>query len=543
MMGKRFLSVFINCPLMLFCPYSAIINTNIERVILLKILLLVFMLLASLVSPTVAANAQDSTYTFAISSDPLSVNPINSSDRWGLTYTNMAFSPLLRISGDGSEKFELAESYTVSEDGLEVSVILKEDVLWSDGEPFTADDVVFTYTTKANPDNGNSDSLWFGESPVEVEKVSDYEVKFVLPEASPAVVTKAVAGIYIIPEHIFGEFTDFSGSELPADPVGTGAYKVEEYRRGEYISFVANENYYGDPANIDRVVLQIIGNIDTAKAALQTGEIDAGVFTPRDLQTMDTENLDSYSYTEGRVGYIGLNSRSEALQDPNVRKAIMFALNRDELNTAVYLSDEYYNNAYSIIPSSNPFYTEDLEKYEHNLEMAQQLLEEAGNPQVNLKMAVASDDANQALVGPLVQQELSALGISVELVSSDLASIVNENLTEGSTTYDLFVGGYIMGIEPSAYNALYASNGHANFFGYSNEDVDALFNEGAYQLDLDTRKETYAEIQRLIADDAVVYPLVDNLRVIVSNPRIGGYEEAKFVPIYNMEDWSQLTIQ
>lgn len=509
----------------------------------MKILLLVFMLLASIVSPTVAANAQDSTYTFAISSDPLSVNPINSSDRWGLTYTNMTFSPLLRISSDGSEKFELAESYTVSEDGLEVSVVLKEDVLWSDGEPFNADDVVFTYTTKANPDNGNSDSLWFGESPVEVEKVSDYEVKFVLPEASPAVVTKAVAGIYIIPEHIFGEFTDFSGSELPNDPVGTGPYKVEEYKRGEYISFVANENYFGEPANIERIVLQIIGNTDTAKAALQTGEIDAGVFTPRDLQTMEIENFDTYSYTEGRVGYIGLNSRSEALQDPNVRKAVMFALNRDELNTAVYLSDEYYNNAYSIIPSSNPFYTEDLEKYEHNLEMAQQLLEEAGNPQVNLKMAVASDDANQALVGPLVQQQLAAVGISVELLSSDLASIVNENLTEESTTYDLFVGGYIMGIEPSAYNALYATGGHANFFGYSNEAVDALFNEGAYQLDLDARKETYAEIQRLIADDAVVYPLVDNLRVIVSNPRIGGYEEAKFVPIYNMEDWSQLTIQ
>lgn len=509
----------------------------------MKKIVLIMTLLISLLVPYSSVAAQDSTYTFAISSDPLSTNPINSSDRWGLTYTNLVFNPLLRISGDGTENFELAESYELSEDGASITVKLKEDILWSDGEAFDADDVVFTYETKAQPENGNSDNLWVGETQIEVEKVSDFEVQFNLPEASAAAVNSVVAGHYIIPEHIFGEFTDFSGSELPAEPVGTGAYKLEEYRRGEYISFVANENYFAEPANIDRVVLQIVANTDTAKAALQSGEVDAAVFTPRDLASLDEESYESYAYTEGRVGYIGLNTRSEALQDENVRKAVMYALNRDELNQAVYLSEEYYENAYSVIPSSNPFYSENIEKYEQDLEQAQALMEEAGNPDVTLAMAIASDDATQALTGPLVQQQLSAIGVNVELVSSDLASIVNENLTDGSTTYDLFIGGYIMGIEPSSYSGLYGSEGHANFFGYSNEEVDELFNQGAYELDQDARYDIYEEIQQLIADDAFVFPLVDNLRIIVSNPRIGGYEEAKFVPIYNMEDWSKLTIE
>ncbi|HPJ00331.1 MAG TPA: ABC transporter substrate-binding protein, partial [Enterococcus sp.] len=86
-----------------------------------------------------STKADDSTFTYAISGDPSSTNPINTSDRWGLTVTNIIYSPLVIVEGDGTTKNALAESVEPAADGLSVTVHLKKDVKWSDGEPFTAD--------------------------------------------------------------------------------------------------------------------------------------------------------------------------------------------------------------------------------------------------------------------------------------------------------------------------------------------------------------------------------------------------------------------
>lgn len=92
--------------------------------------------------------ADSSTFTYAISGDPSSMNPINTSDRWGLTVANMIFSPLVAVDGDGNSENVLAESVEPAADGKSVTVKLKQGIKWSDGEAFTADDVVFTYTKK-----------------------------------------------------------------------------------------------------------------------------------------------------------------------------------------------------------------------------------------------------------------------------------------------------------------------------------------------------------------------------------------------------------
>ncbi|MBP7086415.1 MAG: ABC transporter substrate-binding protein, partial [Enterococcus sp.] len=110
--------------------------------------------------------ANQDTFTYAISGDPSATNPINTSDRWGLTVNNMIYSPLVAIETDGTEKNILAESVEAAEDGLSITVKLKEDVKWSDGEAFTADDVIFTYEQKVKKENGNADQLWIQDEPV-----------------------------------------------------------------------------------------------------------------------------------------------------------------------------------------------------------------------------------------------------------------------------------------------------------------------------------------------------------------------------------------
>lgn len=489
-----------------------------------------------------APKEQDDTFTYAIGGDPSSMNPITVSDRWGLTATNMIYSPLARIEADGSQKLELAESITPSEDGESITVKLKDDIKWSDGEDLTADDVVFTYNQKANKENGNADALLVDGEPIEAKKVDDLTVEFDLPSASAAALNNIATETYIMPEHVFKDEPDFSVSTLEADPVGTGPYTLKEYKNGQYLQFEANENYYGGEPEIKNVTLQIIENADTTKVALQKGEVDAAFVLPSDIEDLDQEELDVYSYSENRVGYLGFNTNSENLQDVKVRQAIQYALNRDDLNKAAYLDEEYYSDAISFLPPNNPYATEDLNDYATDVEKSKELLAEAGATDLTINLAFSASDPAQSLGATLIQQQLEQAGITVELEGGDPTAIWTELQKEDSTKYDLFLGGYIMGNDPDLYSALFASTGSANYFQYESDATDQLFVDGATELDESKREEIYDDLQNQIADDAVIYPIVDNKKVLAVNNHIQNVEDAGLVPIYTLEDMSKLTI-
>lgn len=493
-------------------------------------------------SSTTAA-ADDSTFTYAISGDPSSTNPINTSDRWGLTVTNMIYSPLVAVEADGTTKNVLADSVEAADDGLSVTVKLKQDIKWSDGEDFTADDVVFTYEQKVKKENGNADSLWVDDQPISIEKVDDYTVKFVLPSPSASAVRNIATETYIIPEHIYKDVTDFSVAELPESPVGTGPYKLKEYKRGEYFTFEANENYFEGAPSIKNVTLRIIESTDTAKVALQKGEVDAAVVLPSDIEDLDDSQITVYPYTENRIGYLGLNTNTDELKDVKVRQAVLYALNKDELNQGAYLSDEYYATPYSFLPPNNPYVTEDVEKYDTNVDKAKELLQEAGVSDLTLNIAFTSTDPAQTIQATLIQQQLQQAGITVNLEGGDGTAIFTELKKADSTKYNLFLGGYIMGNDPDLYARLFTTGGGSNYFQANIESIDTLFAEAAVELDADKRADLYDELQQVIADEAIIYPIVDNKKILAVNNRIGNVEDASLIPIYTFEDMSKLTIK
>lgn len=491
-------------------------------------------------APASQAPASD-TFTHAIGGDPTSLNPINTGDRWGLTVTNIVYSPLARVAADGSVVNELAESIESAEDGLSVTVKLKDGVTWSDGEPLTADDVVFTYTHKAVRENGNADLLWIGDQPIKTVKVDDLTVRFDLPAFSAAALSNIATETYIVPEHVYGQVTDFSVAELDPIAVGTGPYKLTDYRRGEYLAFEANESYFGGAPAIKNLTLRIVANSDTVKAALQTGEIDASFVTPAQIADLANSPVDVHAYPEGRVAYLGAVAASPDLTDVRVRQAVFYALNRDDLNKAAYLSPDYFANAYSILPPSNPFATTEVESYGQDVDKAKQLLADAGIAAPKLTLGYAGSDPAQTLQATLIQQQLAAAGITVELAGVEGAAVYAEIEKGAESAYDLFLGGYIMGIDPDAYSLLFRSGASSNYFSYANPATDALFDKGIAAKDEAERKAIYADLQRQIADDAVFYPIADNLKLLAVNQRIGGIEEAGTAPIYTLQNFGLLT--
>lgn len=497
---------------------------------------------ASNTTSSSSSSANADTFTYAIDGDPSSTNPINTSDRWGLTMSNLIFSPLVRVEADGSYVNELADSYEIAEDGLSITVKLRQDVKWSDGEAFNADDVIFTYNQKVKEENGGSDGLWINGKAVQFEKVDDYTVKFILPSVSAAALDNIVTETYIIPEHVYNDEADFSASQLTNEPVGTGPYKLVEYKHGEYLSFEANENYYKGEPKIDKFVMRIISSPDTTKVALQTGEVDAAFVLPSVVKDLDEDTITTYAYTENRVGYMGLNTSTEELKDVRVRQALLFALNKKDMDQAAYIDEKYYEIPYSFLPVANPYVTEDVEKYDQDLEKAKKLLAEAGVSDLKINLGYNSSDAAQTLQATLIQEQLSQIGVTVELAGGDSTALFTELRKEGSTTYDLFLGGYIMGNDPDQYARLFKTGGGSNYFKLSSSEIDGLFEAGAVELDKEKRQEIYDDLQVALADQAAIYPIVDNNKVLAVNNRISGVEEAGLVPIYTFEDPSTLTI-
>ena len=487
------------------------------------------------------SSAKSDSFIYGISGDPgNSVNVITTNDRFGLMEIKALYSPLYMYNADKIEYF-LADSMTLSEDGLTYTAKLKKDVKWSDGEPFTADDVVFTFEQMLDEKNGGwaYSQLIFNGKPVKVEKVDEYTVNFILPEVcSPAI--EFFSNIFIMPKHVYEGETNFENSEKNATPVGTGPYKFEEYKAGQYVKMVKNDDYFLGAPKIDKVIFRVIEDANTAKLSLQKGEINALVVQASDLKDLENnDKLTTYAYDEGRIAYMVLNTGSSKLQDPNVRKAIFYAINRVDVINAAYGSEEYAKQAYTFLPNESKFNTADVEKYDFNQDKAKELLQAAGVSGLKLKLGYSVNDVPAQKQAAIIQQNLKAIGVDVELAAND-GTALTQQMRDPNSGYDMFLFGYIMGIDPDTFNPLFMSNSSYNYTHYNDPQIDELFNAGKVEKDDAKRKEIYNEIQKKIQDNAVFYPIFENKRILVMSSDLAGVDEAGLVPIYTFEDMSKL---
>ncbi|MDI6618334.1 MAG: ABC transporter substrate-binding protein [Clostridiales bacterium] len=486
--------------------------------------------------------AKPDTFIYGIDGDPgNAVNVITTGDRYGLMEIKAVYSPLYMYNGANNIVYFLAESMTPSPDYLSYTAKLRKDVKWQDGQAFTADDVVFTYDQMLKESNGGwaRGQLIFDGKPVKVEKIDDYTVKFTLPKISMNAIEN-LGNIFIMPKHIYEGETDIANSPKNAEPVGTGAYKLKEYKAGEYVKFEKNDNYFLGAPKIANVVFRIIGDANTANLALQSGEIDALAITPADVDKYkNNSKISIIPYDEGRVGYLAFNMTSKKVQNKDLRQGIAYALNRPEIINASYVSEKYSLPAYSFLPRKANFYTEDVDKHDFDTAKAKELLSKASANGIKLKLAYTANNVTQQKQAAVIQQDLKAAGVDVELSGVD-GTALYQKLSKGQSDADMYLGGYIMGIDPDTFNSLFVTGDPSNFMHYSNPEVDKLFAQGRVEKDPAKRKSIYEQIQKIIIDDAAFYPITENKRILAIDSDIDGIKDAGLVPIYTFEDMSKL---
>lgn len=328
-------------------------------------------------------------------------------------------STLLDTNSDAEITKDLATDYTMSADHLTWTFTLRQDAKFTDGEPVTADDVVFTYENAKN--SGSTVDLVQMKS---VKAIDPYTVEFVL-EKPQSTFAFTAASIGIVPKHAYGK-------DYGYNPIGSGPYKILEYKQGQQVIFVKNEDYYGTQGNFEKVTALFMSE-DQAFAAAKSGQVDLAQTNQtyaketvanmglKSFQTVDNRGISLITIPEGSE-VNGHKAGNNVTSDLAIRQAINLAIDREALvrDALEGFGSVAFSNADHL-----PWWNEDT-VIMRDVEKAKQILQDAGWTDIDkdgylekndLKAAFdlyynAGDGARQALVNAVTQQ-LKAVGIKV----------------------------------------------------------------------------------------------------------------------------------
>lgn len=424
------------------------------------------------------------------------------------------FSGLTQPDKDLLPAPDLAKDWTTSEDGLEWTFNLRDDVKWHDGEQFTAEDVAFTFNDIVlNKELGANNTSYFSKLK-EVQVVDEYTVKFILESPVAALPAYLSFNTEIIPKHIFEgkdpwELTSFNKEK----PVGTGSFKIKSYISGQSVVLERNDDYYGEKAFLDEVEYKVLADANTHVAQLLSGELS--IFALDDLAAIDrikaADGVEVVGRETTRFFWIILNQQLEQFQDVKIRQGILHAIDRQNIIDTVLKGYGTIADA-GIAPALTEYYTDDVKRYEYDPEQAKKLLTEAGLKDTNgdglldkdgntftidFKIGIQGD---LEAVSQMVQQYLKAVGLDVKLNTMEWNAMIQDVVVKRDFEMSLNWWRYPSDPDLSAY--MHSANVKGNNIpAYQNAELDQLLDAGAQESDVDKRKEIYLEAQKVMAEE------------------------------------------
>ncbi len=324
-------------------------------------------------------------YTEALIGQPKMINPIfDSANDVDADITPLIYAKLFRIGDNQKMIPELAVSYSVSEDNKTYTIKLREDAVWTDGEKIDADDVVFTFDTIQNPEI--SSPLYPAFNGVKIEKLSQFEVSFILKESYAPFVSSLAVGI--IPEHVFGLIAPTNlriAKENLQPKVVSGAFKFSKMTKNESgietYTLERNERYFGSFPHIKKITFKFYQDFAPAADALKTRNFMGLAFVPSNLvKSYGGKNYYSYQLRLPQYSALFFNQSFSLYKDYDIRVALAKAIDRPiVMQTALGEQGEIINGP---ILSGFIGYHSDIAKIEYNADEAAELLDKTW-PRIN----------------------------------------------------------------------------------------------------------------------------------------------------------------
>lgn len=479
----------------------------------------------------------DGTFTVALNYMPTSLEPSTVSDDQ-TSLVRPIFEPLFVETKDGIEYY-LADKLDISEDAKTYTIHLNEKANWSDGEPVTVDDILFTMNYAGRNSGGKSSYNTINKQEVVFNKKDDKTLEIVLPEPY-ATYTAAIGRMMIYPSHAFdNDYTKVEGSGYfnSTDMATSGAYTVAEIN-DDSIVYTARDDYYRETPSVKKVVMKTIGSGSTKQVAFENGEISyMRITTPEELKKYEgDDNYNISSFSEARLNYLQINPYGPAKDKltEDARKAIFLAINADEIIDTAYGSDELATVANSLLTPDQSLYNKDCKGYEQDLEEAKKLAKSSGIEGTTLKYVYNADRPNMEEVATVLQQQLAEIGVTLDVEGLDsnaffqrFFAIMFQSGEEDQ--WDLGTNGWDSERGNSLGQAYSYINSSSKAWGFSDEagQLAAKVNAAA---DKDEAKQLANDLQDLTLSEYWEYPLTYTNYVMVSQKNVTGLDAVPVVP-------------
>jgi peptide/nickel transport system substrate-binding protein len=477
-------------------PPSAL---GITRLIRAQRFLLTGALLMSLVPAFSCASKPDpDTLVMIIESSPTNLDPRVGLDAQSERIDDLLFDDLLTRDAHLSVAPGLAERWDIPDPQTYI-FHLHHGVKFHDGRPLTSRDVKWTFDSLLQGKIRSTKSAVY-RLVDRIDAPDDYTVVFHLKEPFATLLWNLSDGaIGIVP---YG-----SSDEISRKPIGSGPFRFVRAEQDQEVVIARNDDYWGEKAKLRTVRFMVVPDATTRALELRKGSADVAVNAfPADMVlTLEHDPKLAVLRAPGTVlAYMAFNLRDPILKDARVRQALAYTIDRRPL--LEYLQQGLARPADSVLPPESWAYNGDVPAYGPDPARAGQLLEQAGFPLVNgvrfhLTMKTSTDEGTR-LMAAVLQQQLRQAGIALDIRTFEFATFFSD-VTHG--LFQLYSLRWIGGNEdPDIFEYVFHSgkfppNG-ANRGYFANPRVDALIDQARRELDQNTRKQLYAEIQRVLAD-------------------------------------------
>ncbi len=524
--------------------------------------------------PLIAFCPLGNTLYLSTTSDPKSFNLVISNESSTSAALSFLFKGLTERDGVTTEiKPSLAKSWKYSKDGKRWTFNLRDDVLWSDSAPFTADDVVFTYNNLIYNDDiptSARDVMTVDGKRLIVKKLGTWTVEFILPKPFAPLLHQL--GYPILPKHILKKYVDsktftsaWGVNTRPKEIVGTGPFIMSEYRPGERITYIKNPNYWKKDKDgnnlpyIERIITFIISDREAELASFKGGEIDVLSVMGKDWAILK-EAEKGGNYTLYNCGpafgttFITFNQspiyqKSYKLfwfSNPLFRKAIAHCIDKETMINNV-MSHLGFPQDSAMEEAAGFFYNPNVIKYEYNPRKARKILDDIGfidrnkdgiredksGNYIKFTLLTNAENTQRKDIGAIIAKDLRSLGMDVTFAPIDFNKLV-EMLTS-SHNWDAVLIGLTGGVEPHSGKNVWESTGQLHLFnpepaknkeiwenGLSpwEKEVDKIFNKGAQELDNKKRKALYDRWQYIISKNLPLIYTVNSASLFAIRNRL-----------------------
>ena len=466
---------------------------------------------------------------------------------WGVDETGQYF-PVL------ATEVPTLENGGISEDGLTWNVKLRDDVTWHDGEPFTAEDVKFSWELIMR-DDFLAQTRQGHDRVTEFEVVSPTEVRWTMSEIyAPYLAIWAISPP--VPKHILEAMDDPNSGDFNNNPIGTGAFRWDNRVAGDSITLVRNENYYGEGPFVDTLVFKYIPDTTMLFTQFRTGEIDhtdiQGITAEHHAEAITLEDRQIHDGPSSSVEFLAFNNSRPQFQDRAVREALYLAVDKQTIIDQVYYGLPLPTESYLFAQSWG--YNPDLPVQEYDPDRANQLLDEAGwtmgsdgireKDGVRLEFTISTTAGNQVReqTQAYLQQTWAEIGAGVEINNLPAAVIWGDFYLQSE--FDMVMIGLVIGVGPDpdptrVFHSKSPQGTHGtNVFMINDPDLDALLEQGVETVDQEERVGIYHEIQALMREQLYLLPVFQYAMTLVSKAGLTGFVRN---PNYRTDSWNVKT--